>query len=42
MTVKNLTLKTLQIIDGVNLLTRHKYIYGQEPHTTNIKGRYDG
>ena len=42
MIVKNLTLKTLQIIDGVNLLTRNKYIYGQGPHTTNTKGRYDG
>jgi len=42
MIVKNLTLKTLQIIDGVNLLTRHKYIYGQEPHTTITKGCYDG
>ncbi len=38
MTVKNLTLKTLQIIDGVNLLTRNKYIYGQGSHTKNIKG----
>ena len=38
MTVKNLTLKTLQIIDGVNLLTRNKYIYGQGSHTANFKG----
>jgi len=37
MTVKNLTLKTLQIIDGVNLLTSNKYIYGQRSHTKNVK-----
>jgi len=38
MTVNNLTLKTLQIIDGVKFLTSHKYIYGQRPHTKITKG----
>ena len=27
-----------QIIFHVNKLTRHKYIYGQGSHRTNIKG----
>jgi len=38
MSVKNLTVNKRQIIISVNLLTRNKYIYGQRPHTTNIKG----
>jgi len=38
MTVKNLTLKTIQIIDGVNLLTTNKYVYGQRSYTANIRG----
>ena len=38
MSVKNLTDKTLQIIDGVKFLTSHKYIYGQRPHTSNTEG----
>ena len=38
MSVKNLTVNTSQVLRGVKLLTNHKYIYGQRPHTTNIKG----
>jgi len=38
MSVKNLTEKYSQVFYGVNILTSHKYIYGQRPHRTNIKG----
>jgi len=38
MSVNLLTDNECQIIVGVNLLTKHKYIYGQRPHRTNIKG----
>lgn len=38
MSVKNLTDKTLQIIDGVKFLTSHKYIYGKGLLTKNYKG----
>ncbi len=38
MSVKNLTVNYRQIIVGVNFLTSNKYIYGQRPHRTNIKG----
>ena len=38
MSVNNLTINIIQIIVGVNKLTRNKYIYGQRSHRTNIKG----
>ena len=38
MSVKNLTVKHSQVISGVNILTSHKYIYGQRPHKKNNKG----
>ena len=42
MSVKNLTDKTLQIIDGVKFLTSHKYIYGKELLAKNYKGNSNG
>ena len=42
MSVKNLTDKTLQIIDGVKFLTSHKYIYEERLLTKNYKGNSNG
>ena len=38
MNVKNLTEMQRQVLSGVKFLTRHKYLYGQGSHKTNIKG----
>ena len=37
MNVKNLTEMQRQVLSGVKFLTRHKYLYGQRSHRTNIK-----